>query len=239
MLRCWSVYIKLNFHEDKKKKKCFASSYSKKFKPSVDQIDQRDIDSINIRTVTASCWGMSRLKRNKETGGGPCPIRGSVCEAELSLPHTLSNTFSHCSTYTGCEVKPSQTSQPKVSHQSCGISQSQTAGTQSFYKYCSQSETDTLTDRRPAQVCTPRSAIMGACCFDRKDKKLGKLSFWKKVSLLKFHAVQGCLRTLSPELLQKVFLFHFLLNICYCYQSFSVQSGFLGRTLNVFHSSGR
>ncbi|PWA21279.1 hypothetical protein CCH79_00009436 [Gambusia affinis] len=43
-----------------------------------------------------------------------------------------------------------------------------------------KSETDTLTDGRPAQVCTPRSAIMGACCFDRKDKKLGKLSFWKK-----------------------------------------------------------
>ncbi|XP_054902961.1 cAMP-specific 3',5'-cyclic phosphodiesterase 4B isoform X4 [Poeciliopsis prolifica] len=159
---------------------CFASSYSRKFRPSVDQIDQSDIDSINIRTVTASCWGTSRLRRNKETGGGPCPIRGSVCEAELSLPHTLPNTFSHCSTCMGCEVKPSQTSQPKVSHQSCGVSQSQRAGAQSFYSYCSQSETDSLTDGRPAQVCTPRSAIMGACCFDRKDKKLGKLSFWKK-----------------------------------------------------------
>lgn len=125
----------------------------KSIKPG--SVDLRDHCEILTLEPSELCWTAARRAKRQEAG---LPPWGSVYKAHRDTSLRETHTHSRCSTCTGCEVKPSQTSQLKVSHWSCGVSQRQSAQARSLYSCCSQTETDTSNGRQPrsALLCTHR-----------------------------------------------------------------------------------
>ena len=58
--------------------------------------------------------------------------------------------------------------------------------------------------------------IMGACCFERNDKKIGKLNFWKKVSFVACCCLE--IVVYSEEFLFLVTLKGFVLSFSLCFK---------------------